>query len=158
MKKMIIDDVRRIEKLKKELGDNPNHAKKIEKLEKKYVSIQDAGDDVKAIYMDKHKSKVIVLRNGEIFQIEGPVVNPHFTGFLIAYVVMGLIGVPLMIFGVIFPSFMPIANAINTLIIPASIILNILTVIFNKRVLMERKVLLFLVIILFVFNVFQLIN
>lgn len=154
---MLIDDVKKIEKLKQKVELNPRYQKKLEKLEKKHYKFDDVGEGIQSIYVDKHKSKVAVMESGKVIQFDGPLLNPHFTGFLVAYVVLLVIGVPLIIAGMFSERIEPLAKAIDFVLIPAALVLNILTVIFCKDVMLRHKDLLFLMLFLIIFNVFNII-
>lgn len=155
---MLIDDVKKIEKLKQKTDKNTKYKRKIEKIEKKHFSEHEIGNGIKSIYVDKHKSKVVVMENGDVLQVEGPITSPHFTGFLIAYFVLLLAGLPFILLGLFYPKFVPIAEAIDRVVVPAAILLNILTVLFHRTIMLKYKWLFVLLIMTFAFNVYNLLT
>lgn len=151
---MLIHDVKKIEELRKQLVEKPEYQKKIEKMEKKLLAIHQVGNGVQSIYVDKYKSKVAVMENGDIFQFEGPRVNPHILGILIAMLVLTVLGAFTMTLDIGLPP--RISEAIASAVTVSVILLNVSNLVFQKEMLKKQKWLFGIVVIAILWNIYNL--
>lgn len=151
---MLIDDIKKIQKLRTKLDEHPEYAKKISQIEKKYILIKNIEGDIKAVYIDtKHNAKVAVFESGSVVQLEGPRVNPNFLSYLFAYLILLMIGLPVSLTGMIMPALQSTAQSINLVLTLASLVLNILTLVHCKDTLKKHKLLFFLLGIVMTVNI-----
>lgn len=155
---MLIEEIKKLEKLKEKENINSTDIKKIKSIEKKYSSLTDVGNGIKIVYIDKYKRKVAVFETGEIFQFDGPKIHPLFLSYMLAYAILFLISIPIMIYSLSHPEWEFIAKGADFTIILAGLTLNILTIVHYKTTMIKNKPLLLFLIVMIIFNLLNIFN
>lgn len=141
---MIKDDVKKIykleEKLKKtEVDEKEKIQSQINKIERSLLKQEVNHDGLRAFYTDVYENKVVLFDDGTVIQFQGTSINPKFTSFLFAFLI--LLGIYAIVLVVHFTTgkLSNVFNAFDVIVNPLSLALSLATIYNCREMLFQRK-------------------